>query len=89
MVVWDSNTVVRCAVGVTNGFKVGVGLHKRSALSPFLLAMVMDRLTDEGWHQSVWTMMFADDTMICNESREQVEELREVECTGEKRNECQ
>ncbi|KAL7841080.1 hypothetical protein SRHO_G00247710 [Serrasalmus rhombeus] len=70
----DSETVVRCAVGVTNGFKVKVGLHQGSALSPFLFAMVMDRLTDEVRQEAPWTMMFADDIEICGESREQVEE---------------
>ena len=39
--------VVRCAVGVTEKFEVGMGLHQGSALSPFLFAVVMDRLTDE------------------------------------------
>uniref|UniRef100_A0A3B3BTI6 ribonuclease H n=1 Tax=Oryzias melastigma TaxID=30732 RepID=A0A3B3BTI6_ORYME len=66
-------TVVRCAVGVTEEFKVEVGLHQGSALSPFLFAMVMDRLTDEVRQESPWTMMFADDIVICSESREQVE----------------
>ncbi|KAK3523473.1 hypothetical protein QTP86_033590 [Hemibagrus guttatus] len=37
-----SRTVVRCAVGQTEEFKVEVGLHQGSALSPFLFAMVMD-----------------------------------------------
>ena len=40
-------TVVGCAVFVTEEFKVEVGLHEGSALSPFLFTMVMDRLTDE------------------------------------------
>ncbi|KAK2891434.1 hypothetical protein Q8A73_017099 [Channa argus] len=67
-------TVVRCAVGVTEELKVEVGLHQGSALSPFLFALVMDRLTDEVRQESPWTMMFADDIVICSESREQVEE---------------
>ncbi|KAK3574720.1 hypothetical protein QTP86_015388, partial [Hemibagrus guttatus] len=63
-----SRTVVRCAVGQTEEFKVEVRLHQGSALSPFLFAIVM--LSEE----SPWTMMFADDIVICSESREQVEE---------------
>ncbi|KAK3526931.1 hypothetical protein QTP86_004721 [Hemibagrus guttatus] len=43
-----SRTVVRCAVGQTEEFKVEVGLHQGSALSPFLFAMVMDQLSEEG-----------------------------------------
>ena len=42
-----SETVVRCAVRTTESFKVKVGLHQGSALSPFLFAVIMDRLTDE------------------------------------------
>ena len=40
-------TVVRGVVGVTEEFKVEVGLHRGSSLSPLLLAMVMNGLTDE------------------------------------------
>ena len=40
-------TMGRFAVGLTEEFKVEVGLHQGSTLSPFLLAMVMDRLTDD------------------------------------------
>ena len=69
----DSITIVRCAVGMTEGFKVEVGLHQGSALSPFLSAMVMDRLTDKVRQESPWNMVFADDIVICNESKEQVE----------------
>ncbi|KAK3549102.1 hypothetical protein QTP70_031897 [Hemibagrus guttatus] len=69
-----SRTVVRCAVGQTEEFKVEVGLHQGSALSPFLFAIVMDQLSEEVRQESPWTMMFADDIVICSESREQVEQ---------------
>ncbi|KAK3535468.1 hypothetical protein QTP70_016891 [Hemibagrus guttatus] len=68
-----SRTVVRCAVDQTE-FKVEVGLHQGSALSPFLFAIVMDQLSEEVRQESPWTMMFTDDIVICSESREQVEE---------------
>ncbi|KAK3507203.1 hypothetical protein QTP70_010209 [Hemibagrus guttatus] len=67
-----SRTVVSCAVSQTEEFKVEVGLHQGSALSPFLFAMVMDWLSEEVIQKC--TMMFADDIVICSESREQVEE---------------
>ena len=72
-----SETVVRCAVGTTESFKVKVGLHQGSALSPFLFAVIMDRLTDEVRRESLWTMLFADDIMICEETREEVEQRLE------------
>ncbi|KAK3511554.1 hypothetical protein QTP70_009660 [Hemibagrus guttatus] len=68
-----SRTVVRCAIGQTEEFKVEVGLHQGSALSPFLFAMVMDQLSEEVRQESPWTMMFAGDIVVCSESREQVE----------------
>ncbi|KAK3511151.1 hypothetical protein QTP70_032156 [Hemibagrus guttatus] len=77
-------TVVRCAVGQAEEFKEEVGMHQGSALSPFLFAMVMYQLSEEVRQESPWTMMFADDIVICSESREQVEV-----CAGEKRNESQ
>ena len=42
-----SKTMVRCAIETTESFKVKVGLHQGSALSPFLFPVIMDRLTDE------------------------------------------
>ncbi|KAK3542731.1 hypothetical protein QTP70_000088 [Hemibagrus guttatus] len=69
-----SRTVVRCIVDQTEAFKLEVGLHQGSALSPFLFVMVMDQLSEEVRQESPWTMMLADDIVICSESREQVEE---------------
>ena len=66
-----SETVVRCAVGTTKSFKVKVGLHQGSALSPFLFAVIMDWLTDKVRREPSWTMLFADNIVICEETREE------------------
>ena len=69
-----SKTVVRCAVGTIESFKVKVGLHQGSALSPFFFAVIMDRLPDEVRREPpTMTMLFADDIVICEETREEVE----------------
>ena len=68
-----SETVVRCAVGTTESFNVKVGLHQESAFCPFLFAVIMDRLTDKVRREPPWTMLFSDDIVICEETREEVE----------------
>ena len=70
----NSVTAVRSAAGVTKGFTVKVGLHQGSALSPFLFAIVMDRLTDQVRQEALWTMLFADDIVICSETKQQAED---------------
>ena len=89
---YDSTTSVRCAVGAMEGFEVKVGLHQGSALSPCLFAIAMGRMTDEIREEASWTMMFADDIVICVESKKQVEgrSTGELEiCFGEKMDESQ
>ena len=54
-----------------------MGLHQGSALSPCLFAMVMDRMADDIREEVPRTMMYADDIVICSESKEQVEETLE------------
>ena len=68
----ESETVVRYAVGTTQSFKVKIGLYQGAALSPFLFAVIMDRLTDELRREPPWTMLFADDIVICEETGEEV-----------------
>ena len=72
--IYEGNkTVVRCAIGTTESCKVKVGLHQQLALSPFLLAVIMDRLTDKVRREPSLTMLFADDIVIFEETREEVE----------------
>ena len=73
-----SEAAVRYGVGTTESFKVKVRLHKESALSLFLFAVIMDRLTVEVRKEPPWTMLFADDIAICKKTREEVE--RRLEC---------
>ena len=49
-----------------------------TALSPFLFAIVMDKLTEEIRTESPWDMMFADDIVLCREDRRQLQEVLEV-----------
>ena len=67
-----NKTVVRCAVGTTESLKVKVGLHQESALSSFLFAVIMDRLTEKVRRKPRWTMLFANDIVICEETSEEV-----------------
>ena len=65
-------TTVRSAVGLTEEFKVGVGLHQGSALSPFLFAIIMDKLTEDIRKDAPWDMLFADGIVL---SRQNCREL--------------
>ena len=73
-----ARTAMRSSAGLTEEFEVGVGLHQGSALSPFLFAIVMDKLTEEIRTESPWDMMFADDIVLCREDRRQLQEVLEV-----------
>ena len=65
-------TKVRTPGGVTDDFKVGIGLHQGSALSPFLFTLTMDELTKGIQDELPWCMLFADDIVLIDETREGV-----------------
>ena len=46
-------------------------------LSPFLFAVIMDRLTDEARTEPPWTMLFVDDIVICEKTSTEVEQRLE------------
>ena len=68
-----ATTTVRSAAGLTEEFKVGVGLHQGSALSPFLFAIIMDKLTEDIRKDAPWDMLFADDIALSRQNCRELE----------------
>ena len=73
-----ATTTVRSAAGLTEEFKVGVGLHQGSALSPFLFAIIMDKLTEDIRKDAPWDMLFADDIVLSRQNCRELEDDLEM-----------
>ena len=69
-----ATTTVRSAAGLTEEFKVGVGLHQSSALSPFLFSIVINKLTEDIRKNAPWDMMFADDIVLSRKSHRELQD---------------
>ena len=69
----EATTQVRSTVGTTEKFKVKVGLHQGSALSPYVFDIVMDVITSEVREEVPWCAMFADDIVLVDLTREGVQ----------------
>ena len=63
---------VRTLVWDTEDFPIDIRLHQGSALSPFLITILMDELTREIQDEIPWNMLFANDIVLIDESREGV-----------------
>ena len=73
-----ATTTMRIAAGLTEEFKIGVGLHQGSALSPFLFAIIIDRLTEDIRKDVPWDMLFADDIVLSRQNHRELEEDLEI-----------
>ena len=73
-----ATTTVRSAAGLTEEFKVGVGLHQGSALSLFLFAIIMDKLTEDIRKDAPWGVLFADDIVLSRKNQRELEDDLEI-----------
>ena len=71
-------TSVRTLIGSTESFKVKVGLHQGSALSPLLFIIIMDVISQEIGRGPPHAMLFADDLVLCENTRKEAEEQLEL-----------
>ena len=69
-----TKTRVKTRCGLTQYFNIEVGLHQGSTLSPLLFIIIMDVLASSIQRDPPWAMLFADDLVICDESRLEVEQ---------------
>ena len=68
----DVSTTVRTCGGLTKDFPITIGLHQGSALSPFLFALVIDEVTRSIQDEIPWCMLFADDIVLVDETKDGV-----------------
>ena len=73
-----ATTTVRSAAKLTEEFKVGVGLHQGSALSPFLFAIIMNKLTENIRKDAPCDMLFADDIMLSRQNHRELDNDLEI-----------
>ena len=71
-------TSVRTQGGVTEEFPIKIGLHQGSSLSPYLFTLVVDVLTQHIQDPVPKCMLFADDIVLIEETREDVNRKLEM-----------
>ena len=57
---------------LSSSFSVKVDIHQGSALSPLLLTMVIDILTEDVRNGSLMELLYADNPVLCGESVNEV-----------------
>ena len=68
----EGQTSVRTLRGVSNDFAISMGLHQGSAVSPFLFTLVLDELIRRIQDEVPWCILFADDVVLIDETRQGV-----------------
>uniref|UniRef100_A0A914VFU1 Reverse transcriptase domain-containing protein n=1 Tax=Plectus sambesii TaxID=2011161 RepID=A0A914VFU1_9BILA len=60
----DPKSHVQAAAGTSKDFRITVGVHQGSVLSPLLFIIIMDVITRDLHQQPPWTLLYADDVML-------------------------
>ncbi len=63
---------MKASVGISEEFRIGVGLHHRSALSPLPFIVVTQEATKGARREGLKELLYADDLVLMAESEEAV-----------------
>ena len=69
-----AKTRVRVGSAYSEEFKVNVGVHQESVLSPLLFAIVVDVITENARRAVVNQLLYADDLVIMTKTMEDLKE---------------
>ena len=69
----DSTTKVITSAGETRDFKVEIGLHQGSVLSPLLFIIIMDVISEDTEEDSPWSMLFANNLVLQGVKQDKLE----------------
>ncbi|XP_060178010.1 uncharacterized protein LOC132607943 [Lycium barbarum] len=69
---------VRIVGGVSKHFLIEMGFHHGSAISMFLFAIVIDKLTRHIQGEVLWCMLFTDDIVLIDETRDRVNDRLKI-----------
>ena len=72
------NSLQQLFLNFFNSCTLGVGLHQGSALSPFLFAIIINRLTEDIRKDTPWDKLFADDIVLSRQNHRELEEDLEI-----------
>ena len=68
-----AKTRVKVGDGHSEEFDVGVGVHQRSVLTPFLFSIMLDVLSEDGRKGALYELLYADDLVLMAETMEELE----------------
>ena len=67
----NARSRIRTIASTSDAFRIGVGVHQGSALSPLLFVVVMQEVTRDARGEGLWDLLYADDLVITAESEDE------------------